>query len=84
MVIYSSTSLPKASSNSQAFQITHSDPALQRLLVFLEEGLLDVSQVDLGAAYDDPDEGLVRGAQALHGVVQSLGEETHFTLNAFH
>lgn len=62
---------------------TYSDPALERLAVFVEESLFDVSEVDFWTADDDSDEGLVIGSQALHGVVQALGEEANFALHAF-
>lgn len=65
-------------------KMTYSDPGVQGFAVFVQEGLLDVPEVDLGAADDDPDEGLVVGAQTLHGVVEALGEEAHFALHAFY
>lgn len=64
--------------------MTYSDPAFERFAIFVEEGLLDVSEVDLRAAHDNSDEGLVVGSQSLHGVVQALSEEAYFALYAFH
>lgn len=65
-------------------KITYSDPAVEGLAIFVKEGLLDVSEVDFWTTDDDSDECLVVGSQSLHWVVQALGEEANFALNAFH
>lgn len=44
--------------------------------------MLDVSEVDLGAAHDNSDQCLIVGAETFHRVVQTLSEEAHFALDA--
>lgn len=58
------------------------DPRLQRLAVLLLEGLLDVSQVDLRSADDDPDQRLVLGSHASHRIVQALRKVVNLRLAA--
>lgn len=63
---------------------THSNPALQRFAIFVEEGLFNVSEINFGTADNDSDESLVVCAKTLHWIVQALSEEAHFALNAFY
>ena len=53
---------------------THRHGLLQCFAVQFEILLLDVCQVVLGSADDQPDQVVISGAHPLHGVVQSLGE----------
>lgn len=52
----------------------HLDHLSERLVVLVKEGLLDVLQVNLGTRDHQAREGLVVGAQALHGLVEALGK----------
>eukprot|EP00053_Salpingoeca_punica_P009607 m.86380 g.86380 ORF g.86380 m.86380 type:complete len:547 (+) comp15084_c0_seq8:131-1771(+) len=50
------------------------DAVRERLLVRVEEALLDLDHVDLGAGDDDADERVVVSAGAVHGVVEAVGK----------
>lgn len=46
--------------------VTYGDSVGQRSTVNGLVGLFDVSQIDFGSAYDDPDQLTVAGAEARH------------------
>lgn len=63
---------------------TYREVALEGLIIQSFVLGLDGAEVDLGAAGDDPDEDLVRGAGALHGVAQPRREPGGRILHALH
>lgn len=66
----------------QSSEGPHLDCTLECLVVDLLVGTLDVGQVDLGAAHDDPDERRVVRAHPVHRLVQTPSEEVRLVLHA--